>query len=108
MGSHLEWNVGDISGTSLRGYLDLPDGDFEQTIERLKALGAEADEWSDDKTTIQFRGRYNGATFTLYDYYRDARLHIGGHTGNDPFGGGPALDVEGLKAHLGRTMLGHA
>lgn len=99
MGSHLAWNVGDIGGTSFLGYLDLIGGDFDKTVDRLKALGAE-DEGPGDKTTVEFRGTYNGAVFTLYDYYNDGRLHIGGH--DDPVWGGVPLDVEGLKAHLGR------
>jgi hypothetical protein len=97
--SELEWNVGDPNMACLRGYLDLLDGDFDKTVARLKALGAE-DEGPGDHTTVEFRGRFNGAVFTLYDYCESrSSLNIGGHA---PYDGPPVLDVEGLKAHLAR------
>jgi len=95
--SEIVWNVGDVNMTCLRGYLDLMDGDFDRTVARLKALGAE-DDGPGDKTTVEFHGRFNGAVFTLYDYYGSRScLHIGGHA---PYDGPKPLDVEGLKAHL--------
>jgi hypothetical protein len=95
--STLDWNVGDVNGTCLRGFLDLMDNDFDRTVERLKALGAE-DDGPGDKTTVEFRGRFNGAVFTLYDYYGSrSGLHIGGFA---PYDGPLPVDVEGLKAHL--------
>ena len=51
--SELEWNVGDVNMTCLRGHLDLMPGGFEVTVERLKALGAMEVEGD----TVEFWGR---------------------------------------------------
>lgn len=92
--SEIEWNVGDVNMTCLRGTLDLMAGDFDKTVDRLEALGAMPVEGD----TVEFWGRYNGAVFTLYDYYGSRKsLNIGGHAPGD---GKPVLDVEGLKTHL--------
>ena len=81
---------------ALRGFFDAADGDFEGAVAKLMALGA-VDDGPGDKTTVEFHGTYNGAVFTLYDYRYDGRLHIGGHDG---------LDVDGLKAALGKVLYG--
>jgi len=94
----LEWDAeADTGGTSLRGYLDNTTWKFEELVARLlTASGQSMVVNGDDKASFDFVGRFGNQPFTLYDYKADMTVHIGG---------GPKLDVEGLKLALRSALL---
>lgn len=90
-----------INGTSLQGYYTPKAGwSFEETVARLTTLSGQNPSEAfdgDGKVTVEFVGTFDGAVFTLYDYYADRRIHIGGH--GDGWGT-PAVNVAALAAAL--------
>jgi hypothetical protein len=84
-----------LGGCWLRDYFKSPWG-FEETVARLVALSGQPATSSDQyKTSVEFRGAFDGEYFALYDYKSDREIHIGGTN---------ALDVAGLQAALATAL----
>lgn len=91
----IDWKTEWIGG-SLQGYFCGP-WSFEETVGRLITLsGQPAKSFDEYKTSVEFRGRWNGQPFTLYDYKEDREIHVGGDS---------KLDVKSLCGQLAKELV---
>ena len=96
----LKFEQVDTLNTAFRSYLDDLPWPFEEAVARILAVSRQPifDQTDRCKMSFEARGKFEGSVFTLYDYKRDGRVHIGG----------PAnLKVEDLKKAL-RVVLADA